>query len=138
MRLLTMSTRPAHAPPITAKSVIGRENPDRPEAQRRRNGAFLLRHAQLLWRACRAGFGLAGSPLVPGFSPRHVRHLNRVRTIGDGSSDHRSHMMRNHAQGMPTRYSDRAMAATTSRMLSSNVWRRTVKAPSHERSLNHE
>lgn len=81
----------AYRPAVAAQSANGFGDPNRPKAQWRRNGAFLLRIAQpVLWRACRASFGSAGFPLVPGSPTRHARHPYRLATVGGGSSDQRS------------------------------------------------
>ena len=90
MSHLTDALGQEHILAVAAKSATGRENPSR----HRRNGAITALFYCVL--SCRFHGGSVGQAsawpgsYVPGFSPRHSRHPYRVRTIGGGSSRHRS------------------------------------------------
>lgn len=90
MSHLTQPLLAAHSNAVAAQSATGRENPSR----HRRNGAVTALFYCVL--SCQFYGGRVGQAsawpgsYVPGFSPRHVRRPNRVRTIGGGSSRHRS------------------------------------------------
>lgn len=84
MRTLTMVQSRAHSAHVAAKSATGRENP----SNLRRNGAATALFCCVMPSFYGGRVGQASAwpgSSDPGFSPRHVRRLHRVRTIGGGS-----------------------------------------------------
>lgn len=89
--MLTSASGRAHSPAVAAKSATGFGDPSRPKAQRRRNGAFLLRIAQPVYGG-RVGQASAWPGLLwsPVRQPGTSRHPHRLATIGGGSLDQRN------------------------------------------------